>query len=135
MVLREEQAVLHVDIRVESAKLLDEPLSLPELLAHPQRHREAERRKTPWRKREIRLEQPLELDERLLVKHDLVDVAQRSTCVLQAIADRFGRKALVMLLTREALLLSGSEDRPILDQRSRTVVVERRDSEEEQLVS
>ena len=45
-----------------------------------------ERSGSPGRKREIGLEQPLELEERLVVEGDVVDLAERDAALAQAIA-------------------------------------------------
>ena len=59
---------------------------------------------------EVGLEQPLELDERLVVEDDVVDVVERDLAFAQAILDRVGREVGVVLLAREALFLRGRDD-------------------------
>ena len=70
-----EQAGIPVDVGVELGQVLPQQPFLEQLLLEPERNRHAERAKAARRERKVGLEQPLELDERLLVEHDVVEVA------------------------------------------------------------
>ena len=67
-------------------------------------------REAAGREREIGLEQPLELEERLVVERDMVDLAERDAALRQAIGERVMRETRIVLLAREALLLGGGDD-------------------------
>ena len=125
MVLGEAQLVLGRQRRVDLLQRLYEQVALKQLLADPQRHRLAERGEAARREGEVGLDQPLELEERLLVEDDLVDRRAVAARGLQAIAQRMRRKPGVVLDAGEALLLRRGDDRPVLDDRSRAVVIER----------
>ena len=73
---------------------------------------------------EIRLQDPLELDQRLLVEDDVVEVGGGDAGFRQAVPDGVPRVAEVVLLPGEPLLLSGGDDVAVLDQGGRAVVVE-----------
>src|SRR4029450_7391324 len=80
------------------------------LLLQPHRHRHAETLEAGWRKRQVRLEQPLELSKWLFVEDDVVDVGDRFPRFLQAILHRVRWKARVVFLSREPLFLRGRND-------------------------
>ena len=69
--------------------------------------------------------------ERLVVEADVVDRLGRDARLLQAVIDGVDGEALVVLLAREALFLSGGDDLAILDQRGRAVVIVGRDAKDE----
>ena len=96
----------------------------------PERDRHAERAEAARREGEVGLEQPLELQERLVVEDDVVDVAELDAGLGQAVVDRVRGKARIVLLAGEALLLRRGDDAPVLDQRGGAVVVEGRDAED-----
>ncbi len=82
------------------------------------------------RARDVGLEQPLELDERLLVEADVIDLRRRDAGFAQAVLDRLRRKRRVVLLAREALLLRRRDDAAVLDQAGGRIVVVGGDSED-----
>src|ERR1700684_4623316 len=125
MVLAEQQPLLPVEPRILGLERVGQQRLLKQLFPQPQRQRHAKRREPAWTASEIGLEQALELDERLVVEHDPVDVLELDAGLLQAIVDRQPRIAGVELLAGEAFLLRGRDDAAVLDQRGGTVVVER----------
>ncbi len=102
----------------------------PQLLAEPERHRHQVRLPAQRRRCHVGLEEPRELDERLLIEPDVVDLRRRDAGFTQAVLDRLVRKRGVVLLAREALLLRGRDNAAVLDQAGRRVVVIRGDSED-----
>ena len=65
------------------------------------------------RKRQIGLEQPLELQERLVVEDDVVDLVEPTLPSPRQYSTALMREAGVVLLAREALLLRGRDDAPV----------------------
>src|SRR5262249_48808116 len=96
--------------------------------SHRNGHRE--RPQAAWREREIGLEQALELEERLVVEDNVVDLIQRHAGLAQTVLDRVRREARGVLLARESLFLSRRRDTAVLDQRGRAVVIEGRDAKD-----
>ena len=125
MVLEEDVAppVLVVEALIERA--LGEKLFL-----EPQRKGLAEAPKPPRGEREVGLDQPIELEQRLLVEGHVVDFGGLESGLAQAIADSVPRKRGVVLLTGEALFLSGCHNPAVAHQGRRGVVVEGGDSED-----
>src|SRR4030095_2755944 len=70
-------------------------------LLQPHRNRHAETCKTGRSVREVRLEQPLELAQRFLVEHDVIDLIGCRSGLAQAILDGVVGKSRVVLLARE----------------------------------
>jgi hypothetical protein len=137
---REERArrmaqVVLAEAQARSVELPDlaqfarQQVLLEELLAQPDRHRHAELAEAARRRRYVGLEEPLELDERLLVEHDRVDLGQRDAALAEAIAHGVRREAGVVLAAREALFLRGRDGRPVHHERGGAVVVVGRDPE------
>src|SRR5215510_2487072 len=127
--LRKEQPLVPLVIARKLPQFVAQKLLLEQLLAQPQRDRHAERSKAGRREREISLQQAFEFEERLVVEHDVVDVVQSGSCGLQAVTERMMRETGIVLLAREAFLLRGRDDAAVLDEGSRAVVIECRESE------
>ncbi len=88
-------------------------------------------RKPRGAKREIGFEQALELQERLVVEDDVVDVVELDAGLRRGnTAIALCGKAGIVLLAREALLLRGRDDLAVLDQRRGAVVIEGRNPED-----
>ena len=98
-----------------------------QLLAQPQRHRLEERPKPLRRVGEVGLEQALELQERLVVEADVVQLLGGHARLAQAVGDGLGGEVVVVLLAGEALFLRRGDDRAVDQQGRGGVVVERRD--------
>ena len=122
VVLGEDQLRLPVLV-AQLLQLLEDGGALEQLVLHPQRQRLAERGEALGREREVGLEQPLELQERLVVEGDDVDVLRPRAGGREARLDRVVREAVVVLLAREALLLRGGEHLPVAQERRGAVVV------------
>src|SRR3954452_3632426 len=128
--LGKQQALVPIDARLEILQFLDQRPALEELVLDPHRQRGAERREALRRKGEIGLEQPLELEERLVVERDEVDLRRPCPGRRQAGGDRLVREARVVLLAREAFFLRGGGYLAVDEERRRGVVVIRRDAED-----
>ena len=76
------------------------------------------------RKGQVSLQQPLELEERLVVENHVVYVLEAHSARRQAIRHGVRGKARVVLFPREALLLGGGDDLSIPQQGGGAVVVE-----------
>ena len=94
----------------------------------PEWHRLHEGGQARWRIAEVCLEQPVELEERLVVEDDVVEAVRRQARLPQAIVDRALREGMVVLDPREAFLLRGRDDFAVTHQRCRTIVVVSGDS-------
>src|SRR5215471_5717910 len=105
-----------------------EQLLLEQLLLQPDRHRRHERPEPARRKRQIGLQQSLELHQRLVVERDVAQVAQRDAAFTKTVTNRFTREPGVMLLAREAFLLRGGDDFAVSQQARGAVVIEGRDT-------
>ena len=127
VVLGEEQPLLPGVARRPALELAAQQVLQEQLLAQPDRDRHAERGETPRREREVGLEQALELQERLVVEHDMVERFRGDAGFFQAPGDGVVRKGRVVLPAGEARLLRRGHDAAVLDQRGRAVVVEGRD--------
>ena len=74
-------------------------------------------RKPAGREGQIGLQQPLELQQRLVVEADVVEIARASRPGLgQAVVDGVLRKPGVVLLAGEAFFLGGGDDPAVDDQ-------------------
>jgi hypothetical protein len=78
-------------------------------------------KKAARRSAERRLEDAVELEDRLLVEGDRVDLGAAG--LGEAVAERVHRHRLVVLLAGEALLLRGCDDHAVLDEAGGGVVV------------
>lgn len=122
-----EQHLAHpVEILGEFLEFLGQQILLEQLFLQPHRNGGLERGKAPGRERHIGFEQALELQERLVVEDDEVDVVQAAAGLGQAILDGQPGKTRVVFLAGEAFFLGGGNDAAILDQRGGTVMIERR---------
>ncbi len=110
-------------------ELFANPVLHPELLAHPERHRLQEGAEAAWREVEVRLEEALELQERLVVEGDGVERGGLDAPLLQAPESGLAREAGVVLLPREALFLRGRDDLAVDDEGGGGVVVVGREAE------
>jgi hypothetical protein len=123
MVMFGEHQARCIEVRVDLAQFTDEHALLKQLFAEPERHGFHERRKSARRESKIGFQQPLELEEWLVVKHHVVDVAQSGAGRFQAIANRLMRKAFVELLAREAFLMGRGDDFAVADESGGAIMV------------
>jgi hypothetical protein len=91
-----------------------EQVLLEQLFPEPDRERHRERREAAEREGEVRLEQPLELEEGLVVEGHVVDVAHRHPSGVQTVRDRLPGEPGVVLLT------TVNSPAPLTNARSRT---------------
>src|SRR6185503_17889648 len=124
VMLAEQEALLPVEVRLPLLHLVAQQGLLEQLLLQPQRHGHAEGVEAARREGEVGLEQPLELQERLVVRGGVVDVGQLDAGLAEAVVDRLLREGRVVLLAGEALFLSGGNELAVLDQRGSAVVIE-----------
>jgi hypothetical protein len=92
MVLREDNGWAARTFTVSGPQMRAQLPAHEQLVFQPDGHRRAEAAESGRRIRQIRLEQPIELDQRLLVEGDVVEVRELDACLAQAIFDRVLRK-------------------------------------------
>ena len=129
VVLREQELALPIEVGIEGAQLVAQELLLEQLLLQPERDRHAKGTEAPGGECKIGFEQPFELEERLVVERDMIDVGEADAGLGQAIGDGVMRETGIVLLAGEALLLGGGDDLSVDDQCRGTVVIERGQSE------
>ena len=135
---RDEEArggVAHVVLGEEDRPLVGPQLPAddrrhPELLLDPHRHRLAERAERAGEGGDVRRQHPLELQERLVVEADGVEVPGADAGLLEDVLHRPRREVLVVFLAGEALLLAGGHDDAVPEQGGGRVVVEAGDPED-----
>ena len=101
-----------------------------ELLVQPRRNRPQERRVGTGKHGDLGEQDALELDEGLLVEADAIEVVDQQPALAEAVLDGVARKALVVLLAREALFRSRRHHDTVADQARGRIVVEARDAED-----
>jgi hypothetical protein len=129
VMLAEQQPLVPVEVGLPVLHLIAQQRLLEQLLLQPQRHGHAEGLEAARRVGEVGLEQALELQERLVVEGDVVDVGQLDAGLVEAVLHGVLREARIVLLAREALLLRGADEMAVLDQRGGAVMIESRDAE------
>jgi len=117
------------DLAVVAGNLLAQVLGHPQLFADPQRHRHHVRTEAARRAGDIRGQQPLELDERLLVEGDVIQLCGGDARFAQAVLDSPCRKRRIVLLAGEPFFLRGGDDPSVLDEDRRRIMVVRRNPE------
>jgi hypothetical protein len=101
VVLREEQLLLVRSPAAERFQLVEQLLLLADLAPEPFRDRVLERIPALRREAEVRGNETLELQQRLLVEDDRVEVLELEVGVLEAPLRGVVRKARILLLARE----------------------------------
>ena len=130
VVLGKQQLGRPVMAGLDARELPGEAVLLEQLLLDPQRHRHLEGAKAARRERHVGLEQPLELQERLVVEGDVVELGSFEVALRPGSSSpRWSGKRGVVLPAREALLLRRRHDLAVDDEGGRTVMIERRDAE------
>ena len=100
-----------------------------ELLLDPDRDSEPEAAEPRRRVCQVGFQKALELDERFLVKNDVIHVLQLATGFFEAVADRVDGKPGVVLLAGKALLLGRADNPAVFNQGSGGIVVKRGNAE------
>ncbi len=104
----------------------------PEFFLHPFVHRAVVTQKSARPGRDVGRNNAVEeLQQRLLVKSDGIDIVHRDTCVFQRVLDRVFRKRFVVLLAGVALFVRGKHNLTFPNQTRRAVVVVAGDAEDE----
>lgn len=101
-----------------------------ELLLDPERAGLEERREAARGGLQVDLEDPLELEERLVVEADVRQILGFDSGLAEAVRDRARREGGVTLDAGEPLLLRRGHDLAVAEQAGRAVVVERGDAED-----
>src|SRR5688500_1992706 len=78
---------------------------------------------------EMGLQDPLELQERLVVEDDLVEVLEIASARVKAVSNRAGWEARIMLQAGESFLLHCGNQGPIMHKCRSAVMIEGRDAE------
>src|SRR4029453_10755068 len=126
MMLGEEDLALET---VEH-RLVQEQAPREELVFQPDRHGGEERSKSARRDAEVLLEQALELEQRLVVEADVVELASRQARLTEAVGRGPSGKPGVVLLAGEALFLRGRNDLAVPHHAGGGVVVEGGEAED-----
>src|SRR5579859_3517413 len=103
---------------------------LEQLLAQPYGDRHAEGPEAAGSERKVRLQQALELQERLVVESDVVDLLELEVPFGKAVLDGVHGKTRIVLLARKALFLRSRRHRPVHEERGCAVVVIRGDPQD-----
>src|SRR5262245_22469801 len=127
--LGEQQLLLGIELGRKFLQFLSEHTLLEELFPQPNRHGQAKGGKPLRREAQVGLEQPLKLDQRLLVKHHCIEIADLAAAMVCAVGDGMPGKVRIVLFAREALFLGRGSYLAVDDNGSRTVVIERRDAQ------
>jgi hypothetical protein len=101
-----------------------------QLFLQPHGNRLAEVAESPRGIGQHRLQQALELRQRLVVEGDVVELLGRNAGSGQARGNCLRWEACVVLLTAEPLFLGSGDDLPVTHERRRAVVIESRDAED-----
>ena len=101
-----------------------------QLFLDPERARHAELGEASRRHTEVRLEDPLELEQRLVVEADVREIADRNGARREAVADCMDRKRRIPLFPRKPLLLGRRHDLAVAQQAGGAVVIERGDAKD-----
>ena len=112
-----------------NVQLLTDQVLHPQLVQQPGRHGVAE--DLPRLRHHLHggRQDALELDERLLVEDDVVEILGSDAGRFQAVADGQAREIGVVFLAAEAFLFGGRDQLAVVNQRRGGVVVETRDSQ------
>ena len=119
----EDLAARHAEVRRDDAA---HPHLLAERVADRVRERSPRARKGAQRAHQ----DALELQHAALVEDDRVEIGRRQAGVIEAPLDRLERKAGVVLVARQPLLLHRRGGHAVHHQRRRRVVIVRRDAED-----
>ena len=112
------------DRALESLEPIGDVVRDPQLFTEPRRHRHQVRPPSARRHRGVGLEQALELDERLFVERNVIQLRDGEPGLLEAVGDRLRRKRGIVLLAGEAFLLRRRDNAAVHHQaRGRVVVV------------
>src|SRR5215510_5283431 len=124
MMLCKEETALPVVVPAQLLQLSPQERFLEELLSQPDRHGHRERTEAAGGKRQVCFQQALELQERLVIKRDVIDLVQPDAGFAETVGDGMPRKTGVVPLPAEPLLLRSGNDTPVLHESGRAVMIE-----------
>src|SRR5438477_244349 len=101
----------------------------PKLFFHPQRHRFQERPESRRRVVEISFQQPIEFQQRLIVKADIVQLIRGDAGLFETITSGMQREIMIVFDAREALFLSGGDNLAVDHETRGRVMIKRRNAE------
>jgi hypothetical protein len=123
MVLAEQQTRIPIDILVVGAQLFAQQVSEIKFLAQPDRYCHAEGFETARRECHVGFKQPLEFQERFVVKGNVPDAGSVDAGLFQAVGNGCLRKARVVFFAGETFFLRGCDDFSVAQQCCGTVVI------------
>src|SRR5260370_1618886 len=125
MVFGKKKPALPVKSGRELLQCGEDNILLEQLLLDPDRNRHWERAIALRCKCEVGIEEPLKLEEWLLVEHNIVHVVELDSAFCKAVANRMYGKAGVLLLASEAFLLRCRSYASLEERRRGAIVLER----------
>ena len=126
MVLRKKQLLFPVEGLVETFELFSEQSLLEQLLFQPDGHSHPKRIEAARRKCQVGFQKALELQKRLVIEYDVVDLFEGNTSLSETVRNRVLWKRRVMFLACETLLLGCRNNPSFSDHRGSAVMIERR---------
>src|SRR6185503_10817177 len=126
MVFAEQELrnVLFVQTRSASQDLFAKKVSQQQFLFQPHRHGGKKGLQATRRKADVGFKQPLEFDQRLVIKHNILKVLNPNPSLVQTILNRAMRKSRIMLLSCKSFFLCRSDDLAVPHEAGGAVVVE-----------
>ena len=101
-----------------------------EFLFEPERQSLEEKSEAVGRVGYIRLEQSVELEERLVVKSHIIQVLRLDSSFTQTVVQSMFWEAMIMFLPGETLFLRSGNELPVADQTGRAVMIEGGDAQD-----
>src|SRR5437016_3402830 len=108
-------------------QLVADEMGNSQLLLEPKRNGRLESAKAPGCERDVRLEEAVEFQERLVIERNIIKIARCESSFRQTIGDCMFWKGVIMFDAGESFFLRGGNDVAVDDQRCGAIVVERRD--------
>src|SRR5438552_18813511 len=99
-----------------------------QLFFQPDRQGSDKRPPTTWRKRQVRLQEPLELHERFVIKDHVAEICERTVGLLEAVAYGMAREARILFFACKPLFLYCRQDHPIAYQTRGVIMIKSRDT-------
>src|SRR5688500_369340 len=113
-----------VTLAITVPQSLVQLLRQAQLLPQPERYASQELSEPARRVGEVRLEQAIEFEQRLIVKSDVREVFWSNACCFEAVVDGVRREARVVLDARETLFLRSRDDDAVANDGRGAVVIE-----------
>src|SRR5262249_55259651 len=96
--------------RIARHNLFAKQVSQQQFFLQPHRHGGKKGLQAARRKPNVGFEEPLEFDQRLVIKHNVLKILDSDPSLIQTVLDGTMRKSWIMLLSREPLFLCGRDD-------------------------